>query len=133
MKQSKAKHILVGSMGESIACTFLMKQGFLVVERNFRAKCGEIDIIARKDGHLYFFEVKTISRETKTAVIHETYRPQENLHRSKIGKMTKTVQVYCLKRHVSHETPTHLDGLTVILDMTTRRARVERIENINIF
>ena len=36
-----------GNLGEDLACRFLMKHGFNIIERNYLKKCGEIDIIAQ--------------------------------------------------------------------------------------
>ena len=47
-----------GRAGEQSAAVFLQKEGFTVLDRNFRTKKGEIDIIADKDGELSFVEVK---------------------------------------------------------------------------
>lgn len=41
-----------------MAVIYLQQHGFKIVERNWRTRYGEIDIIARKTGVLYFFEVK---------------------------------------------------------------------------
>ena len=49
----------VGDIGESFAADLMTNSGFQVIERNYRTKCGEIDIIAIKDGVLHFVEVKT--------------------------------------------------------------------------
>ena len=52
-------NITVGARGESIAAAYLRGQKFVIVEKNFRCKSGEVDIIAR-DGKVYVFvEVKT--------------------------------------------------------------------------
>jgi putative endonuclease len=49
-----------GSLGEAAACTFIENSGFVILERNYRnSRFGEIDIIARKENLLVFFEVKT--------------------------------------------------------------------------
>ena len=55
----------IGNLGEKIAGVFLKNHGFLVVERNYLKKWGEIDIIAKKKGKIHFIEVKTVSRETE--------------------------------------------------------------------
>lgn len=47
-----------GTGGENLAAQYLERREFRIVERNYRAKCGEVDIIARNKGVLYFFEVK---------------------------------------------------------------------------
>ena len=53
-----------GNLGEDLACRFLMKRGFDVIERNYLKKCGEIDIIATNKGKIHFIEVKSVSHET---------------------------------------------------------------------
>jgi putative endonuclease len=49
----------VGAVGEDEACDFLKKNGCKILERNFRASRGEIDIIARLGKIVLFVEVKT--------------------------------------------------------------------------
>lgn len=49
----------LGAWGESKAVGFLQTGGYNVLEKNFRCRSGEIDIIALKDGVLCFIEVKT--------------------------------------------------------------------------
>jgi Holliday junction resolvase-like predicted endonuclease len=61
-----------GDLGEDVAVMFLMKQGFSIIERNYLRKWGEIDIIAKKAGKLYFVEVKTVSCGTRDDVTRET-------------------------------------------------------------
>lgn len=48
----------VGQTGEKAAAEFLRKQGFKVIECNFRTPLGEIDVIAEEDDVLCFIEVK---------------------------------------------------------------------------
>lgn len=50
----------VGDRGEDLACAHLERLGWQVVERNWRCRAGEIDVVARDpDGELVFCEVKT--------------------------------------------------------------------------
>ena len=49
----------VGTAGEEIACAELEKLGYRIIERNYRSRFGEIDIIARHDDTIVFVEVKT--------------------------------------------------------------------------
>jgi putative endonuclease len=51
----------LGRAGENRAATFLEGQGYRIVERNVRSRLGEIDIVAERDGELFFVEVKTAS------------------------------------------------------------------------
>lgn len=48
-----------GLEGESIAATYLKKCGYKILERNYRNKIGEIDIVAKDHGTIVFVEVKT--------------------------------------------------------------------------
>lgn len=52
-------HIEKGRTGESIAVKYLINKDYYILEKNFRIKTGEIDIIALKDDILVFVEVKT--------------------------------------------------------------------------
>lgn len=53
----------LGSNGEEIACNFLKKSGCKIIEKNYRCKIGEIDIIAQDKDELIFIEVKTRSQK----------------------------------------------------------------------
>jgi putative endonuclease len=53
--------IELGSLGESIAATYLTDAGLLVLDRNWRCREGELDIVARDGDALVFCEVKTRS------------------------------------------------------------------------
>ena len=48
----------LGSFGEEQAARYLRRKGYRIVERNFRCRQGEIDLIARKGKYLVFVEVK---------------------------------------------------------------------------
>lgn len=50
---------LFGSIGENIAEEHLVKNGYKILQKNFRTKFGEIDIIAKDSNTIVFVEVKT--------------------------------------------------------------------------
>ena len=110
----------LGDIGENIACQFLEKHGFEVVERNYLRKWGELDIVARKGDIIHFVEVKSVTQET--------YRAEEHMHPWKLKRLGRAIQTYLL--HKKHEGEWQLDLITVRMDMATRRARVEMLENI---
>lgn len=80
---------LSGILGENRACAFLKKRKFKIIERNFRSKFGEIDIIAKKDEILHFIEVKFTQKG---------YEVTERLDTRKYQKLIKTVEFYRLRR-----------------------------------
>lgn len=110
----------LGDIGENIACDFLERKGFQIIERNYLRKWGEIDVITRKNGVVRFIEVKSVSREI--------YRPEENMHPWKLKRLARAMQTYLLEKKLDCEW--QLDLVTVKIDEHTRKARVEMVENI---
>ena len=58
-----SKHISLGKTGEKLACRYLSKNGYLILETNWRYGRKEIDIIAKENNILIIAEVKTRSYE----------------------------------------------------------------------
>ncbi len=54
-----AQHTTIGAQGEDIAARFLLSKKYEILDRNYRCRHGEIDIIARRKNVLIFVEVKT--------------------------------------------------------------------------
>lgn len=80
-----------GDIAETKACDYLLQNGYMIVERNFYSKFGEIDIIAFKDDVLHFVEVKS-GEEYEQAV--------QNITPQKMRKLLKTGDVYIKKNGV---------------------------------
>jgi putative endonuclease len=116
----------VGRLGEDIACQFLIRKGFKVLERNFRKPWGEIDIVAVKDGRVRFIEVKAVSRENLDDSREMDYRPEELATPSKLKKVARTSQLYMEQKKDRREY--QIDVVAVIMDIATKRARCRFIE-----
>ena len=121
-KKFTSKQQKIGELGESVAEKYYKNRGYEIVERNYTRSIGEIDIIARKDGTLYFIEVKS-KRVSNVAGIE----PGENMHVRKRIKIRKVILQYLLD-HAKGES-WQCDLAIVHLDMKTRLARVTVIEN----
>lgn len=78
-----------GERGEKAAVLYLQQQGFVVVECNISNKYGEIDIIAKKNKHFYFFEVKT-------GMLGGWCNPAENMTKTKISKFLVSIRHYAM-------------------------------------
>ena len=55
---AKTARQLAGTAAEDLAAAFLRRQGLAIVDRNFRCKGGEIDLVARDGAALVFVEVR---------------------------------------------------------------------------
>jgi len=64
-----AKHNKLGKDGELIAFMILQKDGYNILQTNWKFQKAEVDIIAQKDGFLIFTEVKT--RGSKNLESHQ--------------------------------------------------------------
>ncbi|MFA6397465.1 MAG: YraN family protein [Candidatus Paceibacterota bacterium] len=121
----------IGEIGEKLACKYLIKQGFKIIDRNYTKKCGEIDIIGEKKNKLYFFEVKTNS--ANLSVTHETndgYRPEENVHPWKIKRLSTTIQVYLLEKNIPDDREWEFGVIAVYLDLKNNLAKIKILDNV---
>lgn len=80
----------IGNRGEDIACRYLQKQGYEILEKNYRIRGGEIDIVARDKEYLVFVEVKT-------RYSHEFGLPKDAMTPWKIKYLLKTARFYLQK------------------------------------
>lgn len=109
----------IGDWGESAACEHLEEHGYEIVKRNFRLKCGEIDIIAKKNGTMVFAEVKT-RRNTDFG------RPSEYVDFRKQEKIRKTA--LCFVK--SLDTDMRFDVVEVLYKEVCGKFETTRINHI---
>ena len=132
MKQNglKTAKRRLGDIGENLACVFLEKRGFEILERNYLRKWGEIDIVTKKNGIIRFIEVKSVSRGTirQAHGRQDNYRPEDNMHPWKLKRLARTMQTYLLEKKLDCDW--QLDLITVKIDEQARQGRVELLENI---
>jgi len=76
-----------GAKGEELAATFLIEKGFTIVERNWRFKQLEVDIIASKNNRLHFFEIKT-----RTS--NKYGKPEESISTKKMNNLKNAAEEY---------------------------------------
>ncbi|MDE1925303.1 MAG: YraN family protein [Patescibacteria group bacterium] len=129
---SKTKKRKIGDLGEEITCKFLKNKDYKVLERNYWKPWGEIDIVAEKANLLRFIEVKTVSREISNGISREPtqVRPEENFHPVKLKRLHRAIQTYLLDHKISENKLWQIDLACVYLDFSTKKARVELMENI---
>lgn len=84
-----------GKKGEGLAASYLIKQGYKIIEKNYRTKLGEIDIIADDNGCTSFIEVR--SKNTP-----EFGLPEDTIHKRKQAQITKAALAYIKKFHLEN-------------------------------
>ncbi len=108
-----------GRTGEDLAVSYLENHGYTIVERNFRMRMGEIDIIARDGEHLVFIEVKTRrSGRFGSPFDAVDFRKQQQVSRVALAFMS---------RHQFREIPVRFDVIGVQLG--EHSPRIDLIKN----
>lgn len=114
-----------GDIGEKEAEDHLIKNGYRIIDKNFRIKnIGEIDLVCEKDKNLVFFEVKTRS------VKHETNFPIAfSINEKKRRNLKKICQLYLINKKVSLNKKWQVDAVFVKVD-DMGGYKIEHMENI---
>lgn len=113
-------NILKGREGEEIAIDYLKKRGFKVVERNFRVKGAEADLICT-------YENKVVVVEVKLRTNKSFGEPYEAVSRKKIGRLKLLGAVFCRKKNVSYS-QLRIDVISIFKDKN--RTEIRHFENI---
>jgi putative endonuclease len=111
----------VGALGERIAARYLTGLGYMIRERNFRSREGEIDIIAEKDDFLVFIEVRT-----RRSLSFGT--PEESVTAQKKERLIALTRAYMQDRE---DLPSswRIDVVALELGPRGEVSRLELIEN----
>jgi putative endonuclease len=116
----------IGELGENMAVKFLVKHGFLILDRNYTKKWGEIDIIAEKEHRLYFIEVKSVSHLPTEGY----YRAEDNMHPWKLQRLSRTIQTYLLSKNVPEEKEWQVDLLVIYLNLKDNKSQIRVVSDI---
>ncbi len=97
----------LGKAGEDLAERYLKRQGYAIVERNYRCPLGEIDLIALNKRVVVFVEVKTRRVDTSGA-------PLESVNAVKQRRLKRTALHY-LNKHRLHDRDVQFDVVGISL------------------
>lgn len=117
-----------GRRGEQFAVEFLTSNGFHIIDRNFRIRGGEIDIIAieidtqTKEQTLVFLEVKTRSS-------NDFGEPLEAIGYYKMRALIKATQFYKMK-HPQLPNLMRIDAVSVLINEEGQLLDIELVKNI---
>ncbi|OGG02399.1 hypothetical protein A2Z33_05040 [Candidatus Gottesmanbacteria bacterium RBG_16_52_11] len=119
----KTPRQVLGNNGEDLAASYLTKNGYRILTRNFRTRFGELDIVCLKAGTVVYVEVKTrIGRLFGT--------PEEAITTRKIRRILTAANIF-QSAHPELPESIRLDCVSVEFDPSSGKlARLEHIENI---
>lgn len=110
----------LGRRGEEVAASFLKKEGFRILERNYRCRLGEVDLIVEKKEKILFVEVKT-RRSTDTVSPLELISEKKQFHISRVARQ------YLAQKRLQERAA---DFALVVVDWSQSTPRCELIEGI---
>lgn len=114
-----------GDWGERLAERYLSGRGYEVLSRNFQRRCGEIDLICRKDDSLHFVEVKTRTLRS----VERFGPPQDAVTGAKRRKIIETARTYLSENGSDTDTAWQIDVVSIICTGREEEARINLIEN----
>lgn len=128
MKQNNRK---TGNKGEEVAAEYLAKKGYEILERNYREKYGEVDIVCKITNHKFpnsQIEEYVVFVEVKTKTEGEYGEPWEMINRHKLKQITQMGHLWCLQNH--YHGLLRIDVVGVWLNIGGEVERVEHWENV---
>lgn len=96
----------IGQEQEAKAACFLEIQGYEILEKNYRCKCGEIDLIGKENDYLVFVEVKY--RETIKSGM-----PEEAVDKRKQRQISRVAAWYLTEKGYDVYTPCRFDVVAI--------------------
>ena len=121
-----------GKRGEQFAVEFLTSNGFQIIDRNFRIRGGEIDIIAidpTNDSGLNNEEKTLVFIEVKTRSSSDFGEPLEAIGYYKMRALIKATQFYKMK-HPRLPDLMRIDAVSVIINEEGQLMDIELVKNI---
>jgi putative endonuclease len=113
----------LGRLGERLAAEHLVRRGYQIVERNYRTRWGELDIVAYDGRTLAFCEVKTRRLRTPGR------DPLESVHARKRSKVRKMAGRWLIERtDRPYAENLRFDAIGVTFDADGRLVRLEHLE-----
>lgn len=113
-----------GDIGEDIALKFLIDGGYCFIERNYRKKYGEIDLVFTKGSRYVFVEVKTREKQASG-----TFLPEDSVNYAKAHKLRRICEIYLSEHNLFPERGWQIDVIAVTIDKVKKSAKIRHIEN----
>lgn len=112
----------LGVVGEGLALAYLQELEYFIVEKNWRCRTGEIDLIARDGDHLVFVEVRTRSGGQQFGT------PQESVNLKKQQQVMETARFYMYTQQKQHLQP-RFDVVGIITTKDGNQLSLDHVKN----
>jgi putative endonuclease len=113
----------LGALGEDLATAHLIRRGYRIVDRNFRTRWGELDIVAADDRTLIFCEVKTRRASASGR------DPLESVHSHKQLRVRRMAGQWLAEHRSRPRVPEcRFDAIGVTVDGAGRLLRLDHLE-----
>lgn len=113
----------IGQAAEDLACRYLQDQGLHLIERNYRCKRGEIDLVMRDTSSVVFVEVRYRRN-------HRFGSGAESVDRHKQAKLTATALHYLQSNKAAAKSPARFDVVSVsVQGKSAHTAEIQWIKN----
>ena len=113
-----AEHNELGKQGEQIALDYLIRNDYLILEKNYRYLKAEVDIVAKKDNILAVIEVKTRSSDFFG-------NPQDFVNHKKIKLLLSAIDFYIVEKNLDVEV--RFDIIAIILNK--KHTKIEHLKD----
>ena len=118
----------IGRRGERLAAGKLESEGYRVIDRNFRTREGELDLVAARDGLLVFCEVKTLVARSASSVL----APLESVRAGKRSQVRRMARLWIAQRPralaVRGRPSVRFDAIGVVLSPGGELLRIDHVE-----
>ena len=122
-----SQHNEVGKIGEKLAREYLEKEGFKIIEQNYRTKYAEIDLVAEKSAG-FFKQSTLVFVEVRTKVGENFGSPEDTINRAKLQKVLWNAKTY--SAFSKWQGPSRIDAICIVLKPDFSVVRLTHHENI---
>ena len=112
----------MGRDAEAAACRELQRNGYRILDRNWRRPWGELDVVAERAGVIHFIEVKGSLRRT------DGFEPYLRADGLKMTKVRRTARTWLAAHSMTEDTEWQMDVVSVIMGLS--EPEFEYFENI---
>ena len=119
----------LGRLGEKIAQDYLKRKGYQILDRNYSPKFisgtqrGEIDIVAKKEKTITFFEVKTLKLNVPV------FLPEEKVNYFKQRKLRRIAESWMMEKKIPLDSKWQIDIISIKIDLASKKAKIRHFKN----